>query len=95
MNEIKIDMFTHSDWFGNDIYVSLKGNVYCMYHFDDIKYLIMAGGTGIAWYPYFKERLKDIPLEVIAGNQNSNLPGVYSNARGYYMYRLNQLKAKR
>ena len=61
----------------------------------DIKYLIMAGGTGIAWYPYFKERLKDIPLEVIAGNQNSNLPGVYSNARGYYMYRLNQLKAKR
>ena len=41
MNEIKIDMFTHSDWFGNDIYVSLKGNVYCMYHFDDIKYLIM------------------------------------------------------
>ena len=41
MVEMKVDMFIHSNWFGNDIYVSLNGNVYCMYHFDDIKYLIM------------------------------------------------------
>lgn len=33
--------FIYSTWFGNDIYVSPNGNVYCMYHFDDVKYLIM------------------------------------------------------
>lgn len=36
-----MEEFMYSTWFGNDIYVSPKGNVYCMYHFDDIKYLIM------------------------------------------------------
>ena len=35
------NMFMYSTWFGNDIYVSKDGNVYCMYHFDDVKYLIM------------------------------------------------------
>lgn len=38
---MKIDMFTHSEWFGHDIYVSVNENVYCLYHFDDVKYLIM------------------------------------------------------
>ena len=59
----------------------------------DIKYLIMSGGTGAAWCDYFKERLKGISsLKVIPGNQGSNLPMVYANARGYYMYRLNELR---
>lgn len=61
----------------------------------DIKYLIMTGGTGAAWYDYFKNRLKGIPLEVIPGNNGSNLPTVYANARGYYMYRLNQFKMRK
>lgn len=60
-----------------------------------IRYLVMTGGTGAAWYPYFKKKLKDIALEVIPGNINSPLPVVYSNARGYYMYRLQQIKMKR
>ena len=34
-----MEEFMYSTWFGNDIYVSPNGNVYCMYHFDDIKYL--------------------------------------------------------
>lgn len=33
--------FMYSTWFRNDIYVSPKGNVYCLYNFDGIKYLIM------------------------------------------------------
>ena len=61
----------------------------------DIRYLIMSGGTGAAWYDYFKERLKGIKtLNVIPGNQGSNLPTVYSNARGYYMYRLNAMRKR-
>lgn len=61
----------------------------------DMKYLIMTGGTGAAWYDYFKTRLQNIQLEVLAGNNGSNLPIVYANARGYYMYRLNQLKMRK
>lgn len=31
---MKVDMFTHSEWFGNDIYVSPNENIYCLYPFD-------------------------------------------------------------
>lgn len=34
-------MFMYSEWFGNEIYVSPSGNIYCLYPFDDVKYLIM------------------------------------------------------
>jgi plasmid segregation protein ParM len=58
----------------------------------DIRYLIMSGGTGAAWYDYFKDRLSGITsLEVVKGNANSGLPVIYANARGYYMYRLKLL----
>ena len=63
--------------------------------FFSIRYLIMTGGTGAAWYDYFKERLNGFPVKVVPGNLNSPLPYIYSNARGYYMYRLQQMKAKR
>jgi len=54
------------------------------------------GGTGSAWYGYFKDKLKGIhTLKVISGDYNSNLPAFYANARGYYMYRLTQFKVKR
>ena len=62
----------------------------------DIRYLIMTGGTGAAWYSYFKERLSGMSsLSVIQGNQGSGLPSIYSNARGYYMYRLGCLRSSR
>lgn len=39
---MNIDMFTHSEWFGNNIYVSLNDNIYCLYPFDNgIKLLII------------------------------------------------------
>ncbi len=59
-----------------------------------IKYLIMTGGTGEAWYNIFSERLSGLGINVLSGKQNSNLPTVYSNARGYYYYRLRKLGFK-
>lgn len=38
---MKVDMFTHSEWFGNDIYISSKDNIYCLYPFDGIKLLVV------------------------------------------------------
>lgn len=68
----------------------------------NIRYLVMTGGTGAAWCDYFQEHLKGVStLRVLPGNKvfagnESPLPIVYSNARGYYMYRYNALlRAKR
>lgn len=59
----------------------------------DIQKLIMSGGTGAAWCDYFTDRLKGLSgLSVIPGTKNSNLPAVYTNARGYYYYRLNKIR---
>ena len=73
-----------------EAFESIKDQVF------EIRYLIMTGGTGAAWCDYFKEKLKMIPsLEVISGNRNSNLPMIYANARGYYMYRLKCIRDAR
>lgn len=69
-----------------------------MYDLGEYKYLILTGGTGEAWYPYFKEAFKGMQtLTIIPGNQNTMgivtdkdghpapLPFIFSNVRGYYM----------
>lgn len=69
-----------------------------MYDLSEYKYLILTGGTGEAWYPYFKEAFKGMQtLTIIPGNQNTMgiitdenghpapLPFIFSNVRGYYM----------
>ena len=61
----------------------------------NLKYLIMTGGTGAAWFEYFKERLNIPGLTVLSGGYESNLPATYANARGYYMFRLNQEKLRK
>lgn len=38
---MKIGMFEHSEWFGNDIYISSKDNIYCLYPFDGVKLLVV------------------------------------------------------
>lgn len=58
--------------------------------FRGYKYLIITGGTGEAWYESIVEWLKGMKtLSVKAGNVNDHLPLIYSNCRGYYMYRYN------
>lgn len=69
-----------------------------MYDLGEYKYLILTGGTGEAWFPYFKEAFKGMQtLTIIPGNQNTMgiimdenghpapLPFIFSNVRGYYM----------
>lgn len=56
--------------------------------FRGYKYIIVAGGTGEAWYTNIKEWLSNRrTLSVIPSNYNDKLPFIYSNVRGYYLYR--------
>lgn len=56
--------------------------------FRGYKYIIITGGTGAAWFEDIKEWLSGMKtIEVIPGNQNDHLPLIYSNARGYYLFR--------
>ena len=59
----------------------------------DHDYLVITGGTGAAWKDIIMDRFADIEtLTIIEGNQNDNLPYIFSNVRGYYMYQYSKLK---
>ena len=59
----------------------------------DHQYLVITGGTGAAWKDTIKEYFGGMEtLTVIEGNQNDNLPYIFSNVRGYYMYQYSKLK---
>ena len=73
------------------------------YHLDECQYMILTGGTGEAWYPYFKDRLKGMTnLTIVPGNQHTMgilkgkngeplpLPFIFGNVRGYYMALFNR-----
>lgn len=61
----------------------------------EFEYLIITGGTGAAWKEYIEERLSGVTtLTILYGNQNDSLPFVYSNVRGYYLFRYNKLARK-
>ena len=62
--------------------------------FRDYKYIIVSGGTGEAWYEMIKDALSKMNnLEILPGNLNSpDLPFIYANVRGYYLYRYSLLK---
>lgn len=57
--------------------------------FREYKYLIIGGGTGEAWYGKIEEFLKKMKtLQIVPSNRNDiTLPILYSNVRGYYLYR--------
>ena len=58
----------------------------------DYDYMIITGGTGAAWKHYIQEKFKKLStLQLLYANQNDSLPFVYSNVRGYYLYRFNML----
>lgn len=57
-------------------------------------YLIITGGTADAWKDMIREELKEMEtLEIIDGNCNDNLPYIFANVRGYYLYRIAKLQA--
>ena len=59
----------------------------------DHDYLIITGGTGAAWNEIIRDYYKDMKtLKIVSGNQNDNLPYIFSNVRGYYLYLVNKLK---
>ena len=53
------------------------------------KYLVVTGGTGESRFDYIKQKLSAIStLTVLPGNiNNSDLPYIYSNVMGYYIFR--------
>ena len=62
-------------------------------YLQDVRYLLLTGGTGEAWRDSILKHFADMQrLHIIMGNVNSPaLPQIFSNVRGYYYYRLNHL----
>lgn len=59
----------------------------------DHDYLVITGGTGAAWSSYIREYYKNMQnITIISGNQNDNLPYIFSNVRGYYMFLVSRLR---
>jgi len=62
-------------------------------YFQDYNILVLTGGTGAAWFQYFKEALSGFEdLEIIPGNEGNDIPIYYANARGYYMSAYRRLR---
>lgn len=58
--------------------------------------LIISGGTGEAWLDKIREKLKGMKtLKIIPANINDHFPMIYSNVRGYYLYRYSVMNGKR
>ena len=68
-----------------------------IYQLQDIDYLVITGGTGAAWKTSIQNRLSGMEtMTIIDGNQNDkDLPFVFANVRGYYMYRSATMKLER
>lgn len=59
----------------------------------DYDYLVVTGGTGAAWSDIITDYYKNMSnITIIKGNQNDDLPYIFSNVRGYYMYLISRLK---
>ena len=56
--------------------------------FRGYQYVIVDGGTGEAWFDKIRDWLSNMKtLQIVPSNINDKLPFIYSNARGYYMFR--------
>lgn len=57
--------------------------------------LIISGGTGEAWLKKIEDKLKGMKtLKIIPANYNDHFPLIYSNVRGYYLYRYSVMNGK-
>ncbi len=62
-------------------------------YMQELNYLVITGGCGAAWSNLIREYFKNMEnLQIIAGNQNDNLPHIFSNVRGYYMFQAQSLR---
>lgn len=62
-------------------------------YFLDVDNLVITGGTGAAWSDFIREHLQGMEmLRIVSGNANCNMPYIFANVRGYYMYLINMLK---
>lgn len=78
----------------NEVFESAKDKVRTVTKaFRGYQYVIVDGGTGEAWYSKICDWLKGMKtLKILPSNINDKLPFLYSNARGYYMYRYTMCK---
>lgn len=61
----------------------------------DYDCLIVTGGTGAAWIEIIKKHFAGMEtLTVLGANKNDDLPYIFSNVRGYYVYQTGCLRAK-
>lgn len=70
--------------------------IYSIYNaMADCDYLVITGGASDAWKVQIQEFFQGIEtLKIIRGNQNHDLPYIFNNVRGYYMYAYGMLKSK-
>lgn len=62
-------------------------------YFQDYNILVLTGGTGAAWFDYFKEALSGFEdLTIVLGNDGTDIPIYYANVRGYYMSAYRRLR---
>lgn len=67
-----------------------------VFNLAEYDYLIITGGTSAAWNEMIRDFFSGLStLKIMNGNQNDNLPFVFSNVRGYYMYRYSKLRFNR
>ena len=73
----------------NEVFESAKTKIRSVTNaFRNYQYVIVDGGTGEAWFDKISDWLSNMKtLQILPSNINDKLPLIYSNARGYYMYR--------
>ncbi len=65
-----------------------------IYPLNEIDCLVITGGTGAAWEREIRKTFSEMDtLKILSGNQNdTSLPFIFANVRGYYMYRCSALE---
>ena len=54
----------------------------------DIDVIVLTGGTGAAWYPFFKEYFKELNTEILLAGDSE---ATFSNVKGYYNLLISRL----
>ena len=67
-----------------------------VYPLNEIDCLVITGGTGAAWEREIRNTFSGMDtLTILSGNRNdTSLPFIFANVRGYYMYRCSALEER-